>query len=113
MNRSGTYDAEWGTTRAPFAGEAVRSEVEMEGQYSLFKILAIWVAAVVPMVVLGWVIAPLIGDRVDLGVGDENREGIMRALLLTVGLIWQFVLAMGIIFHEEGNIWPATIRRRC
>jgi membrane protease YdiL (CAAX protease family) len=65
------------------------------------------------MAVLGWVVAPLIGDRVDLGVGDENREAFTRAGLLTIGLIWQFVLVMGIILREEGNLRWSTIRTRC
>jgi membrane protease YdiL (CAAX protease family) len=85
----------------------------MEGQYSLLKILAIWAAAVIPMVVLGWVVAPLVGDRVDLGVGNENREAFTRAGLLALGLIWQFVLVMGIVFREEGDLRWSTIRRRC
>jgi membrane protease YdiL (CAAX protease family) len=91
----------------------VPSAAEEEGQYSLAKILAIWAAAVVPMVVLGWVVAPLIGDSIDLGVGDENREAFTRAGLLTLGLIWQFVLCMGIILREEGDLRWSTIRTRC
>ena len=113
MNRSEAYDSRWSKVGAPLAAQAVPSEAEGEGQYSLFKILAIWAAAVLPMVVLGWVVAPLIGDRIDLGVGAENREAFTRAGLLTIGLIWQFVLAMGIIFREEGNLRWSTIRSRC
>jgi membrane protease YdiL (CAAX protease family) len=82
-------------------------------QYSLSRILAIWAAAVIPMVVLGWVVAPAIGDRLDLGVGDENREAFTRGGLLTIGLIWQFVLVLIIIRREEGDLRWATIRRRC
>lgn len=84
-----------------------------ERQYSLTKILCIWAAAVIPMVVLGWGVAPAIGGRIDLGVGDENREAFMRGVLLTLGLIWQFVLVMIIILREEGDLHWATIRRRC
>ena len=84
-----------------------------ERQYSLSTILGIWAAAVLPMVVLGWVVAPAIGDRLDLGVGDENREVFTRGVLLTVGLIWQFVLVMIIIQREEGDLRWATIQRRC
>jgi membrane protease YdiL (CAAX protease family) len=87
--------------------------VMQEPQYSLSKILAIWAAAALPMAVLGWVIAPAIGGRVDLGIGAANAEPFTRAGLLTLGLIWQFVLAMTIIHREEGDLrWP-TIRRRC
>jgi membrane protease YdiL (CAAX protease family) len=97
----------------PLAAHAVTGDAAKEGQYSLKKILGIWVAAVVPMVLLGWVAAPLIGDRIDLGVGNENNEAFTRAGLLTLGLIWQFVLAMAIIFREEGNLGWSTIRGRC
>lgn len=86
---------------------------EEVAQYSLSKILLIWAAAVVPMVVLGWVVAPVIGDRLDFGVGKENREIFTRAVLLTIGLIWQFVLVMIIIRREEGDLRWVTIRRRC
>jgi membrane protease YdiL (CAAX protease family) len=113
MNRSETYDASWDKVGAPLAAQAASGAVADERQYSLFKILGIWAAAVVPMAVLGWVVAPLIGDRVDLGVGDENREAFTRAGLLTIGLIWQFVLVMGIILREEGNLRWSTIRTRC
>ena len=113
MNQSQTYDAGWSKGSASPAAHAVPIVAEDERQYSLVKILAIWAAAVIPMVVLGWVVAPLIGDRIDLGVGDANREAFTRAGLLTIGLIWQFVLCMVIIFREEGDLRWSTIRGRC
>jgi membrane protease YdiL (CAAX protease family) len=115
MDRTDTYgDARWSEIGAPLAARAVPARTaEHEGQYSLRKILAIWAAAAVPMTLLGWVVAPLIGDRINLGVGQENNEALTRAGLLTLGLIWQFVLAMGIIWREEGSLRWSTIRRRC
>ena len=95
------------------AAQAVPRPVETGEQYSLAKILSIWAAAALPMALLGWVVAPLIGDRLDLGVGNDNRETFTRAALLAVGLIWQFVLVMAILFREEGNLRWSTIRRRC
>ena len=86
---------------------------EDERQYSLSRILLIWTAAVIPMVVLGWGAAPAVGDSLDLGVGEENREAFMRGGLLAIGLIWQFVLVMIVILREEGDLRWATIRRRC
>jgi membrane protease YdiL (CAAX protease family) len=86
---------------------------EADGQYSLSKILLVWASAVVPMVVLGWGVAPVIGDSLDLGVGDENREVFTRGALLTIGLIWQFVLVMIIILREEGDLRWSTLQRRC
>ncbi len=93
---------------------ALRAEtVASEGQYSLAKILGIWAAAAIPMAVLAWVATPLVGDRLNLGVGQENREAFTRAGFITLGLIWQFVLAMVIVRREEGDLRWATIRRRC
>lgn len=113
MNSSDTHrGARWSRVGAPLAAQAVPNTAESE-QYSLSKIVAIWAAAALPMAILSWVVAPLIGDRIDLGVGDANREALTRAGLLTLGLIWQFVLCMGIILREEGNLRWATISRRC
>ena len=114
MNRTETFgNGRWQKVGAPLAAEAVPTAVPADKQYSLLKILGIWAAAAVPMGVLGWVVAPLIGDSVDLGVGHENREAMTRAGLLAIGLVWQFFLAMGIIFREEGNLRWSTIRQRC
>ena len=113
MNRTEAKDPRWNKIGAPLAAMAVPAAEEREGQYSLTRILAIWAAAVLPMVTLGWVVAPLLGDRVDLGVGDANNVAFTRAGLLTLGLIWQFVLVMAIIFREEGDLRWSTIRRRC
>lgn len=114
MNRSDTYE-DWNKAGNPpsASARAAATPAVETGQYSLLKILAIWAAAVVPMVVLGWVVAPLIGDSIDFGVGDENREAFTRAGLLTIGLVWQFVLCMAIILREEGDLRWSTIRRRC
>ena len=84
-----------------------------EGQYALAQILLIWAAAAVPMAVLAWVVTPAVGDRLDLGVGEANREVFTRGGLVTLGLIWQFVLAMIIVRRDEGDLRWATIRRRC
>lgn len=87
--------------------------VAAEGQYTLTQILSIWAAAALPMALLGWLGPPAVGDRLDLGVGEENRAAFLRAGFLTLGLIWQFVLVMLIVKREEGDLRWATIRRRC
>jgi membrane protease YdiL (CAAX protease family) len=88
-------------------------DIAQEGQYSLTQILMIWAAAALPMGILGWVVAPAVGDRLDLGVGDENREAFTRALFILLGLIWQFVLVLIIVKLEEGDLSWSTIKRRC
>ena len=114
MSRTRTYEeARWQRVGAPLAARSEPAAVPGKAQYSLGKILTIWAAAALPMAFLGWVVAPLIGDRLDLGVGDQNRVAFTRAGLLTLGLIWQFVLVMAIVFREEGNLRWSTIRKRC
>jgi uncharacterized protein len=87
-------------------------EVASEGQYSLTRILGIWATAAIPMALLAWVATPLVRDRFDLGVGDANREAFTRADFIMIGMVWQFVLAMIIIRHEEGHLSWKIIRRR-
>jgi membrane protease YdiL (CAAX protease family) len=81
--------------------------VGTEGQYSLTKILGIWVAAALPMAILGWVVYPALAAKSDL-----LGSAVIRVTLLTVGLIWQFVLSMIIVYQEEGDLRWSTIRRR-
>ena len=78
-------------------------------QYSLFQILGIWVAAALPMAILGWVVAPALAPDF---TSNPIGAGAIRVGALSVGLIWQFVLAMIIIYREEGNLHWATIRHR-
>ena len=82
---------------------------EMGEQYSLARILGIWAAAVLPMVVLGWVVAPALAPDFR---SDPIGAGAVRVGALTVGLIWQFALSMIIVRREAGDLRWATIRRR-
>jgi len=74
-------------------------------QYSLGKILLIWAAAAVPMGILGWVVAPA------LSRGSAN-PGMARLAVLTVGLVWQFVLVAWLVYREAGTLRPAIVARR-
>ena len=78
-----------------------------KNQYTLWQIFGIWLAAGAPMWLLGWVAYPALSAGLPL-----VDAGLMRIKLLTVGLIWEFVLAMLILYREEGNIRLSTIRRR-
>lgn len=76
-------------------------------QYTLWQILGVWFAAGAPMWLLSWVANPA------LSAGLPPVEAVLlRMKLLTVGLIWQFVLAMVILYREEGNVQLSTISRR-
>jgi uncharacterized protein len=90
------------TTR--WAGEERRTE-----QYSLAKILGIWALAAVPMGILGWIVFPLVAPDFE---SDPFGSGVTRIVLLTLGLIWLFVLSMIIVHREEGDLRWATVKRR-
>jgi membrane protease YdiL (CAAX protease family) len=85
------------------------NKVQEENQYSLAKILGIWVAAALPMAILGWVAYPALAPDFE---SDPIGAAKTRVALLTVGLIWMFVLSLFIVYREEGNLRWATIRRR-
>jgi uncharacterized protein len=82
---------------------------EMGEQYSLAKILGIWALAAIPMGILSWVVFPAVSP--DFG-SDPLGAGVTRIVLLTVGLIWLFVLSMIIVRREEGDLRWATVKRR-
>ncbi|WP_018908598.1 CPBP family intramembrane glutamic endopeptidase [Salinispora arenicola] len=74
-------------------------------QYSLAKILTIWIAVTLPMGLGYWVITPAVAD------GPYDTV-VLATVVLTVGLVWQFVLAMLILRREEGSIGPSAMARR-
>lgn len=81
--------------------------IPVKGQYTLWQILGIWFAAGAPMWLLGWVAYP----AMSAGLAPTDA-GLLRMKLLTVGLVWQFVLSMIILYREEGNIRLGTMSRR-
>jgi uncharacterized protein len=76
-------------------------------QYTFSQILGIWLAAGVPMWILGWLLYPALSQHL-----STVDAALLRIKLLTVGLIWQFLLSMLILYREEGNLRLETIRRR-
>jgi uncharacterized protein len=74
-------------------------------QYSRRAILGIWAAAAIPMGALAWIVAPAVADG-----GDA--ESLIRPLLvlLTAGLIWQFVLAIGLVGYEQRSLRWSRLR---
>src|SRR5215204_4156150 len=82
----------------------------MREQYSLAKILGIWALAVAPMGILGWVVPPLVAPDFE---SDPLGSGVTRIVLLTLGLVWLFVLlSMIIVRREEGDLRWATLKQR-
>jgi len=87
----------------------INSSEEAANQYSLAKILGIWALATLPMSILGWVVFPLVAPDFE---SDPLAAGVTRVILLTIGLIWLFVLSMIIVRQEEGNLRWETVKRR-
>lgn len=76
-------------------------------QYSLAQTLAVWAAAAIPMAVLAWVLAPLLGAL----LGGVDTAFIMALLLcITAGLIWQFVLTLILVRREQGTLRWERVR---
>jgi uncharacterized protein len=76
-------------------------------QYSILGILGIWAAAALPMAALAWVVAPAIDGQ----FSGPGNVPLVKALLLllTLGLIWQFVLVVILVRREQGTLrWPVV-----
>ena len=77
-----------------------------EEQYSLAKILGIWAVVSLPMPILAFVVAPALYARVDL------LPGIVYWILMIVGMVWQFVVSLIIVYRELGTLRWSAIRKR-
>jgi uncharacterized protein len=69
-------------------------------QLGLGGIVAVWAAAALPMALLAWVVAPLLADQLS-GPGALSRALIIT---LTVGLVWQCVLVVGLVGREQKTL---------
>ena len=78
-------------------------------QYSLAKILGIWALAAAPMGIINWIVFPLLALDFE---SDPFGFGVTLLVLLTLGLVWLFVLSMIIVRREEGDLRWATVKRR-
>lgn len=76
------------------------------GQYSLTKILTLWAIVSIPMPIMAFIIAPMLSP--DGGI----NYAIIVWLLMILGMIWQFIVSMWLIYHElETFTWDAIKRR--
>jgi membrane protease YdiL (CAAX protease family) len=76
---------------------------------SLAEILGLWALAAAPMGILGWIVCPWLAPD---SASDPLGAGVTRLALLTLGLVWLFVLALIVVRREEGNLRRATVKRR-
>jgi len=89
---------------------AADDDVRYQGikQYSVAQMFGVWAAAAIPMGLLAWVVAPILADH----LSGTGRVPMMKALLLlvTAGLVWQFVLVTLLVWREQGTLRWAVVR---
>ncbi len=84
----------------------VNTKTQFDKQYSLTKIITIWVASVLPMPILAFVITPLLIPKIPL------HPGIVYWMAIIVGLIWQFILSIIILKSDGYELKWSIIRMR-
>lgn len=83
-----------------------RSRDEDAQQYSLRRILLIWLGATLPMGLLAWVVWPLLRGQTPL------HPGLLFWMLMTVGMIWQCLFALLLLRAELGTLrWSVLAPR--
>lgn len=92
------------------SNENVNSELNFheptDKQYSLKKIITIWILSVLPMPILAFVITPFLIPKIDL------HPGIVYWMAIIVGMLWQFVLSLIILKRDGHEIKWSTIQTR-
>jgi len=74
-------------------------------QYSLGKTLLVWAAAAGPMAALGWFVTPALAH-------DPDNPGFARLAILAIGLIWQFILVVMLLYRETGSLRWSGVQHR-
>jgi membrane protease YdiL (CAAX protease family) len=115
--RSRAADRPLNHTNQPMKGTAMTTTIDRQiggapaeraitvTQYSKKGIFMIWASAAIPMATLSWIVAPAVADGSDI-------ESMIRPLLacMTIGLVWQFILAMGLVGYEQRSLRLSRIR---
>jgi membrane protease YdiL (CAAX protease family) len=94
-------------TEAAIPSRAADSAVAIP-QLGRRAVLSIWAAAALPMAALAWLVAPAVADR----LSGEGNVPMAKALLacLTIGLIWQFVLVVRLLYREQRSLRWSVVR---
>jgi len=87
--------------------DGLASKVQIP-QYSRRAIFGIWAAAALPMGALAWLVAPGIANGL-AGGGDVPMAKALF-IVLTTGLVWQFVLVLALVYREQRTLRWATVR---
>ena len=75
-------------------------------QYSRRGVLGVWLAATAPMAVLAWVVAPALAGS----ASTDRRSAVTLLAALTAGLVWQFILVLALVGHEQRSLRWRAIR---
>lgn len=78
-----------------------------KSQYTLGQIVDIWLAGGAPLWILAWLVYSVLRQGISAMDG-----GILWLKFLIIGLVWQFVFSMLILYREEGDVRISTLRRR-
>src|SRR4030066_2503509 len=87
-------------------GSMDRPQAEQLDQYTIWQMLGILALVAVPMALLVWVVTPAIIPYSPL------PPGITYWLAIIVGMAWEFVVALVIIYRELGTLRWSAIRQR-
>jgi uncharacterized protein len=102
----GLMEAATSTIATPIPAATRQRSAARVKQLSLRGIIGVWAAAALPMGLLAWVGAPLLADQ----LSGSNRLSRALIVLLTAGLVWQFVLVMFLVKREQGTLRLSVLR---
>jgi len=83
-----------------------QSTVQTGSQYRFWQILGFWAVVTVPMALLTWVVAP------ELIPISPLHPGITYWLVTIVGMFWQMVVSLVILYRELGSLRWSALRQR-
>ncbi|MBN1166246.1 MAG: CPBP family intramembrane metalloprotease [Methanospirillaceae archaeon] len=81
-----------------------------DAQYSISKILVIWALATAPMVFFAYIVTPALIQY--LAIPDSIPPFLVFWPLMTIALVWQFILSLIIIYTESGKLRWQDMKRR-
>jgi uncharacterized protein len=99
-------EAATSTIATPIPAATTQRSAASVKQLSLRGIIGVWAAAALPMGLLAWVGAPLLADQ----LSGSNRLSRALIVLLTAGLVWQFLIVMFLVKREQGTLRLSVLR---